>query len=158
MSWLVVQTQPGINYHDYPQNCWRRELPLALRHFSQQNIEWYNPRYRRRVRAGYRRSQLFPSYVFVRGQWSVVSNTIGVREVLGEVPNNVVDDIKARHDPGGYVQLNVSKFRIGQQVVMKGNITALFDGQRDRDRVYVLMKILGSQRRVECDEAILVAA
>ena len=107
---------------------------------------------------------LFPCYLFVEmdveaTQWQAIRSTIGVSHFicLGDlpapVPEGIVEAIIAREDEEGHVGLSSGNlFNKGQEVeIMNGpmaEISAIFDCIDDKDRVFVLMDLLGRQVRV----------
>jgi hypothetical protein len=97
-----------------------------------------------RARAGF--APLFPRYLFVgheRGRdTSVLRSTLGVQYVvsLGEkpvrVPQSVIDEVRARMDARGVVQLDA-----------RATAPRLFD-RRERERVRTLVKLAQAGFRV----------
>lgn len=157
-GWNVVQT--------YPQ-----ALGLAVTNFKRQGFDYYSPRCRDRVSRGgrirWQVGQLFTNYVFVRGhnRWRSLLSTFGVCRLLmseserpAVVPESFVADLMCRTNEEGLVVLAKSKFSVGQTLELRCGGTSslvLFDGQKSRDRVFVLMNMLGSLRRTEVDESSL---
>jgi transcriptional antiterminator RfaH len=111
---------------------------------------------------------LFPGYCFVliaeRGWWTA-RGTIGVRSIVGahigepaRVPDSVISGLRAR-EKNGLIQLPQKPgLRRGDQVrIVTGPFTghlAIFAGMKPRERVEVLLTLLGSLQRVElarCD-------
>lgn len=70
-------------------------------------------------------------------------------------------DIRAREDKNGFVVLSQSKFKRGSSVQIKSGPFAyqvgVFDGMSSHERVYILLSMLGTQRRIEILEDNLVA-
>jgi transcriptional antiterminator RfaH len=162
--WYVVQTQ--INAE-----------AKAARNLVRQGFEIYLPRYLKR-RSHARKIEkvaapLFPRYMFVRmdiatQRWRSVQSTYGVSHLVlngsdpAPVAGQVIDALKAREDASGYVTLDQRpKFAIGDKVRVLAGVFAenlgLFDGMADRDRVAILLELLGRKVRVSL-EADLVAA
>ena len=162
--WYVVQTQ--INAE-----------AKAARNLVRQGFEIYLPRYLKR-RSHARRIEkvaapLFPRYMFVQidvgtQRWRSVQSTYGVSHLVlngsdpAPVAGQVIDALRAREDTGGYVTLDQRpKFAIGDKVRVLAGVFAenlgLFDGMADRDRVAILLELLGRKVRVSL-EADLVAA
>ena len=162
--WYVVQTQ--INAE-----------AKAARNLVRQGFEIYLPRYLKR-RSHARKIEkvaapLFPRYMFVRmdiatQRWRSVQSTYGVSHLVlngsdpAPVAGQVICALKAREDPSGYVTLDqCPKFAIGDKVRVLAGVFAenlgLFDGMADRDRVAILLELLGRKVRVSL-EADLVAA
>src|SRR3954454_12970725 len=163
-AWYVIQTQVNAEAR-------------AVRNLERQGFEIYLPRYLKR-RSHARRIEkvaapLFPRYMFVRmdiatQRWRSVQSTYGVSHLVlngsdpAPVAVQVIDALKAREDTSGYVTLDQrSKFAIGDKVRVLASVFAenlgLFDGMADRDRVTILMELLGRKVRVSL-EADLVAA
>jgi transcriptional antiterminator RfaH len=162
--WYVVQTQ--INAE-----------AKAARNLVHQGFEIYLPRYLKR-RSHARRIEnvaapLFPRYMFVRidvatQRWRSVQSTYGVSHLVlngsdpAQVAGQVIEALRAREDSSGYVTLDHRpKFAIGEKVRVLAGVFAenlgLFDGMADRDRVAILLELLGRKVRVSL-EANLVAA
>jgi transcriptional antiterminator RfaH len=150
--WAVARLEP------------RREQ-LALRCLGLAGYATYFPRLReRRISHGRRievRPPLFPGYAFIaiELQWHAARWTAGVVGLImggthpARVPDNVIDEIRGR-ERGGLVELPKREtFRAGETVrVVQGPFAgqlALYAGQRPRERVLVLLALLGGQQRVE---------
>jgi len=138
---------------------------LALHCLGLAGFETYLPRLReRRLSHGRRievRPPLFPGYTFfvVEAQWHAARWTVGVIGLImdgirpAKVPDGVISEIRAR-ERGGLVELpRREKFRAGDAVrVTHGPFSGqfgLYQGQRPRERVLVLLALLGGQQRVE---------
>lgn len=156
MPWFVIRNHPG-------------QALRASRHLLRQGFEPYNPMFLDRRRN--QTQQLFVGYMFTRslqGRWRALLSTEGVCNLLmsaperpAELPDHQVEAIRAC-EVGGLVQLSQSKFQPGQKVrstsgPLRG-MEGLYAGQRDRDRVRVLMDILGRRCAVDLQEGNLVAA
>jgi transcriptional antiterminator RfaH len=101
---------------------------------------------------------LFPSYVFVEvlnGWWSARWCPHVVRLILNGmtpavVPDHVIAEIQSR-ERNGLVELP-ARFRPGDRVrILQGPLTnhvGLFQGMKPRERIEVLLAILGSAQRV----------
>jgi transcriptional antiterminator RfaH len=109
---------------------------------------------------------LFPSYAFVliELQWSQARYSPGVVRLVMDgfapaiVPDAVVASLKAR-EVSGLIELlpPPPRFRRGDYVrVRRGpfaNQVGLYAGMKPRDRVAVLLSLLGGSRRVELADA-----
>ncbi|MBR0730377.1 hypothetical protein JQ595_16620 [Bradyrhizobium japonicum] len=155
--WATVQLQP------------QRDR-LALHFLALNGFETYAPRLRdRRISRGrkvIRTPLLFPGYAFilVRLQWSQAMFSPGVSRLVMNgatpaiVPDAVITSLKAR-EIGGLIELPPPppRFRRGDYLQIKRGPLAhrvgLFAGMLPRDRVAVLLRMLGSSRRVELPEA-----
>jgi transcriptional antiterminator RfaH len=113
---------------------------------------------------------LFPGYCFVliaeRGWWTA-RGTIGVRSIVGahigepaRVPDSVISGLRAR-EKNGLIQLPQKPgLRRGDQVrIVHGPFAdhlAIYSGMKSRERVEVLLALLGSVQRVELDRRDIV--
>jgi len=138
---------------------------LALACLRQAGFETYAPRLReRRAKAGrpvVKTPLLFPGYSFVRIelQWHAARWAPGVVRLVmnvgggpAAVPDENIAALKAR-ERGGLIELpKPPRFRPGDKVrVLYGpliGVTGLYAGMRPRERVEVLLAILGGSQRV----------
>ena len=129
----------------------------AARYLKDRGFECWLPI----VRENRRLVPLFPRYLFVLlGDygWSVVDNTIGVIGLLraGDRPSPVPDNEMKRFrrfERDGVVHLPKRGIELGDRMrVLKGTFAGhlgLYDGQMSRDRVFVLLELMGRKTRVE---------
>jgi transcriptional antiterminator RfaH len=132
---------------------------LALHCLSLAGYAVYLPRLRERRRRNGRQviatPPLFPGYAFVAIvlQWHAARWCPGIRgmvmdgDKLAKVPDTVIDDLKKR-ERNGLIELPPPPgLQRGDQVkIVRGAFAgqlALFDGMRPRERVAVLLQILG---------------
>ena len=151
-QWYVVQTHAMAE-------------EKAAFNLKRQGYGVYLPRYLKKRsharRIDWVERPLFPCYLFVKldveaTQWQAIRSTIGVSHFicLGEQPAPVPEGIvEVREDENGLVGLSLGVlFEKGQEVEIKNGpmaeISAIFDCVDDKDRVYVLMDLLGRQVRV----------
>jgi transcriptional antiterminator RfaH len=137
---------------------------LALQCLRQAGFETYAPRLREpRIAHGRKITRtplLFPGYLFVliELQWHTARWSPGVVRLVmngigpAAVPEAVIEDLKGR-ETGGLIDLpRPPKFRPGDRVrVLHGPFTGhvgLYHGMRPRERVEVLLAILGGSQRV----------
>jgi transcriptional antiterminator RfaH len=153
--WHVVQT-------------YSRAEEKAAVHLLRQGYDIYLPRYLKRRRHA-RRSEsvpapLFPRYLFVSfdrqvQRWRPIQSTIGVSRLVcnGEtpasVPEEIIDELRGREDEGGFVRLERrSRFARGDQIRVVDGIfhtrLGLFEDMVDRERVAILLDLLGRKVRV----------
>lgn len=138
--WAIAQTEPQ-----------REHIARVL--LMRAGYETYAPRIKQQGRI----QPLFPTYLFVRiiERWYPVLWTIGVSRMLmaGESPAALREDVVPllrKRERGGLVRLPTPepKFKRGQQVkIIRGALEGqlgLFEGQSGRDRVCVLLGMLGS--------------
>ena len=163
--WYVVQTQ--INSE-----------AKAARNLLRQGFEIYLPRHLKR-RSHARKIEkvaapLFPRYMFVHidiatQRWRSVQSTYGVSHLVlngsdpAPVAGEVIRALKAREDASGYVTLEQRpKFAMGEKVRVLAGVFAdnlgLFDGMADRDRVAILLELLGRKVRVSLEADMVAAA
>lgn len=154
-AWYLVHTQPQVET--------RAELNL-----QRQGFQSYLPKYQR-TRRHARKTEvvtrpLFPRYLFValdlaRDRWRAVQSTFGVSQFVlsGEeparVPCAVIDEIRAREDEGGYLQLGLpagltagSSARIVDGIFADARV--MIERIADARRVAVLLDLLGREVRV----------
>lgn len=162
--WYVVQTQPNAEIK-------------ALIHLGRQGFATFLPRYLKRRRHARRvetvAAPLFPRYLFVtidmsRQRWRSIYSTVGVARLVssGDTPTAVADEViallKQREDPAGFVKLERPRFRVGEKIrVVDGVFTdclGLYEGMSDRDRVTILLDLLGRKVRVSVDAEGVAAA
>jgi len=141
----------------------RREA-LATHCLALAGFTVYLPRLRERRLVRGRRIEvsppLFPGYAFVAIalQWHGARWCAGVRDLImdgaapARVPDGVIAEIRAR-ERGGLVELPKSQlFRTGDRLrVIHGPFAGhvgLYAGMRPRERVEVLLAILGGSQRV----------
>ena len=164
-GWYVVQTQPNAE-------------SKAVAHLERQGFATYLPRYLKRRRHARRvdvvAAPLFPRYLFVEidtaiHRWRSIYSTIGVSQLVctGDVPTpvpgHVVIMLKDREDAAGFIQIDRQpQFRVGDKIrVLEGlfsDCLGLYDGMPDRDRVAVLLDLLGRKVRVLLNAEAVAAA
>ena len=164
-SWHVVQ----VHVHAEAK---------AQMHLARQGFETYLPRYLKRRRHARRTdtvaAPLYPSYLFVTfnpliHRWRSIHSTVGVARLVctGNVPaaidDAIIGGLKSREDAQGFIQLERRpQFAAGDKVrVREGVFTdclGLFEGMGDRERVAILLDLLGRKVRVVLDEEFVVAA
>lgn len=165
VRWYVVQTQ--VN----------GETKAAL-NLLRQGYEIYLPRHLKRRRharkVDFVARPLFPRYLFVAvnivtQRWRSIQSTFGVSHLVtngnepATVPEGIVAALKAREDAAGFVKMDTSpKFASGDKVrVLTGvfmDSAGIFDGMVDRDRVAILLEMLGGKVRVHLDADLVAAA
>jgi transcriptional antiterminator RfaH len=155
-NWYAVYTQP-------------RNETLASEHLERQGFEVFYPRYLKR-RSHARRIEvapapLFPRYLFVsfdigNAGWRAIRSTRGVidlvRNGIDPVPVSeaIIDEIRRRRDEHGFVVLarhiNLKRgSRIRIDTGPFADHEAIFECQRDDERVVALLSLLGRQVVVE---------
>jgi len=154
--WYAVYTQP------------RKEM-LATEHLARQGFEVLLPRYMKR-RSHARRvdlvpAPLFPRYIFAafdldEGGWRVIRSTRGVINLVCNglqpvpVPAAIIEEIQRRQDEQGFVilkrRINLKRgARIRIDVGPFADYEAIFEAQRDNERVVALLSFLGREVVIE---------
>src|SRR4051794_26805332 len=165
IRWYAAQTQPHSERK-------------AVAHLARQGFETYLPQYLKRRRHARRIetvcAPLFPRYIFVgldiaTQRWRSVCSTSGVTRLVcngdrpAAVPHGVVEAIKAREEPDGYLQIDQrARFVPGDEVrIIDGAFAtsfAIVEGASDKERVMILLNLLGRKVRVSVDPDLLTAA
>jgi transcriptional antiterminator RfaH len=165
LRWYVVQTRPHSE-------------TKAAAHLARQGFDTYLPHYLKRRRHARRLetvvAPLFPRYLFVAvdmavQRWRAIQSTIGVSHLVchGDSPaavtDCIIDGLKAREDERGFVRIDRRpQFATGDRIrVLDGVFTAclgLFEGVADRERVAILLDLLGRKVRVTLDADAVTAA
>ncbi len=154
-----------------------RQEEIAKVNLERQGYVTYLPKTRqRRKRMGKPLicvEPLFPRYLFIaldvlRDNWAPIRSTIGVSGLVrfgaepAVVPTDLVDMLRSRDDAEGVQQLPPTDFREGDRVrVGEGPLAGyegLFLARSGRDRVTILLDIVGKQTRVIASSAALERA
>jgi len=164
-QWYVVQTQANAENK-------------AVVHLTRQGFATYLPRYLKRRRHARRvdvvAAPLFPRYLFVEidmavQRWRSIYSTVGVSrlvcngELPASVPDRVVDLLKKREDVSGFIRLDHRpKFKTGDRIrIVEGafyDCLGIYDGMPDRDRVGILLDLLGRKVCLLLDVEAIAAA
>ncbi|GAB4352929.1 MAG: transcription/translation regulatory transformer protein RfaH [Kiloniellaceae bacterium] len=153
--WYVAQTQA-------------RGEERARCNLERQGFRTYLPRYRRTRSHARRRdavlAPLFPGYIFVEldletAPWRSINGTFGVSRLVchGErpapLPEGVVAAIAARENADGVIVLQPRGFRKGEALrIVSGALAdclGFFERMADRDRVVLLLELLGRKVRIQ---------
>lgn len=152
--WYVVQTQPHAEAR-------------AQEHLRRQGFTTYLPKLiksRRHARKTENVSRpLFPRYMFVlidhtHQGWHAIRSTFGVSNLVGgengpvALRDDVIEALRQREDDDGHVRLDAPKFLRGAAVRVLDGVFAsclgMFESMNDKDRVTVLLDLLGRRVRV----------
>jgi transcriptional antiterminator RfaH len=152
--WYVVQTQPHAEER-------------ARGHLERQSYEVWLPLCRKKRRhAG--RSEIvirpfFPRYLFVRvdmahERWRPILSTFGVSRLVGgperpePMPETIVGALKARTEPDGLFSLISPAVSPGDPVRIAdgpfADLEGIFQARTDRERVQVLLGLMGREVKV----------
>lgn len=163
--WYVAQTQV---------HCEAK----ASHNLIRQGFDIYLPRYLKRRRHARKvdtvAAPLFPRYLFVNidmttQRWRSIQSTFGVSRLVmngdepAAVPNGVLGALRAREDEKGFVKLDRRPaFVPGDRVrILAGafmDSLGLFEGLGERERVFILLDLLGRKVRVMLDADLVTAA
>jgi transcriptional antiterminator RfaH len=162
--WYVVQTQPHAEAR-------------AQEHLRRQGFTTYLPRLiksRRHARKTEQVSRpLFPRYMFVlidstQQGWHAIRSTFGVSHLVGgeggpmAVRDGVIEALQQREDADGHFRIDAPKFLRGAVVRVLDGVFAsclgLFESMNDKDRVAVLLDLLGRRVRVVLEAESVAAA
>jgi transcriptional antiterminator RfaH len=163
--WYVVQTQANAEYK-------------AVAHLARQGFTTYLPRYLKRRRHARRidvaAAPLFTRYLFVEFDmdaqcWRSIYSTLGVSRLIcngdwpAPVSGAVIDSLRGRENSAGLIQLDSSpRFTPGDRIrVLEGvfnDCLGIYDGMSDRERVEILLDLLGRKVRVLLHAEAIAAA
>ena len=117
---------------------------------------------------------LFPRYLFVAidlnmQRWRSICSTVGISRLVcnGDdptpVPMGIVEALRSREDAGGFIKLDCRpRFRAGDKVrVLDGAFSScfgLFEGTAERERIAILLDLLGRKVRVVLGADLVAAA
>ena len=146
---------------------------LALHFLRLAGFEVYLPRLREQRIVRGRRVEvtppLFPGFCFVaiELQWHAAHRAPGTNGLVmngggpAHVPDNVIAELRSREHNGLIELAKLRGLRVGSRVKVTAGPFAgqfgLFAGMRPRDRVTVLLTLLGSAQRVELPKAAIEA-
>ena len=151
-QWYAIYTQP-------------RNEERAKEHLARQGFDVFLPRYLKR-RSHARRvtvgpAPLFPRYLFVsfdasQQRWRAIRSTRGVIDMVSNgdtpvpVPEAVINEIESRRDADGFVvvarHLGLKRgSRIRIDAGPFAAYEAIFESQRDADRVVALLSLMGRE-------------
>jgi transcriptional antiterminator RfaH len=160
--------------HSHPNSEWR-----AAEHLGRQGFTCYVPAYLKTRRHARKvdtvKAPFFPRYLFVwidvnTQRWRSIDSTVGVSRLVGRGPMptpvmpGIVETIREREGVDGLISLApaAARFRVGDQVrVVTGAFEAcqgLFEALTDKDRVAILLDLLGRKVRVVLDAGAIEAA
>jgi transcriptional antiterminator RfaH len=175
-STLPPATSPSALWHVVQAHSHAEAKAEA--HLNRQGFATYLPRYLKRRRHARRTetvaAPLYPGYLFVSfdsaiHRWRSIHSTVGVTRLVcnGEAPAaidcSVIEALRIREDDRGFIHLDSRpRFAAGDRVrVAEGvfcDCLGLFEGMSDRERVAILLDLLGRKVRVVLDEGFVVAA
>jgi len=163
--WFAIHTKPGGER-------------LAEGNLLRQGFEAYLPLRTKTLRRSGRgvaiKTPLFPRYIFVRidlndEPWRKINSTFGVAYIVSfggkpaSLPDSVIDEIKSRETEDGVIDLSqLQSLSSGDQVrITDGALidrTGIFQCTADKDRVVLLLNLLGRQATVKVNRTNVIAA
>jgi transcriptional antiterminator RfaH len=150
----------------------------AAGHLARQGFTTYLPRYLKKRRHARRvetvTAPLFPRYLFVEidmavQRWRSIYSTVGVSRLVcnGDQPTPVSDDVigslRSREGTSGLIRLvHRPNFKSGDKVrILEGafyDCLGIYEGMTDRERVGILLDLLGRKVRILLDAEAIAAA
>ena len=146
--------------HWYLVYCKPRQETVARENLARQGYETYLPiMHDARRRQGKRVSviaPMFPRYLFIHlssqtDNWGPIRSTLGVVSIVrfgreaARVPDSLMAALRSREDMQGIQILPIAEFKPGYE--------GIFQAASSRDRVTVLLDILGRDARTTVDTA-----
>ena len=145
-----------------------RSEDKAAFHLRRQDYDVFLPKHLKRRKHARRidwvSAPLFPRYLFVAIDpdtmpWWAIRSTVGVGSLIcfgdspAGVPENIITEIKPRQDENGMAKLHAgSAFKRGDRVkIIDGplnDVEGLFESPTDKERVTLLLNLLGIEVRV----------
>lgn len=162
--WYVVHARP-------------RQEAIAKVNLERQGYDVYLPMARQEVIRSRRLithiSPLFPRYLFIHldecsDNWSPIRSTRGVTTLVrfghapAMAPDALIEMLKAREGPDGFHEIASTVATVGDRVRIEGGPMAGYEGiflaPSGRERVLVLLDIMGKQVRLNVDAALVALA
>ena len=158
-GWYVIKTQS------------KSEAKAEL-HLRRQGFNVYLPRFLKRRRHARKtdwvKAPLFPQYMFVEidldaHRWRAIHSTVGVSHLVcnGEMPaalpHRIVEEFKSLEDDAGLIRPHeIHPLKKGDRVrILTGafcDMIGLFEVVNDKDRITVLLDMLGRKVKVQLPE------
>ncbi len=152
--------------------CKPRQETVARENLTRQGYETYLPVMREvRRRQGRRvtlNAPMFPRYLFIHlnsqtDNWAPIRSTLGVVSIVrfgraaARVPDVLITAMKSREDANGIQVLPIEEYRPGTRVrITQGSFAGyegIFQAATGRDRVAVLLDVLGRNARTTVDSS-----
>ncbi len=164
-GWYVVQTQANAEMK-------------AVSHLQRQGFTTYLPRTLKRRRHARRietlPAPLFPRYLFVAidmatQRWRSIQSTIGVSRLVcngnepASVDHDVIDRLQRQQNENGFIHLEAKpRYAVGEKLRLLDGVFSscygIYEGMADRERVAILLDMLGRKVRVLADIESVAAA
>ena len=163
-KWYVIQTKSG-------------QEDLAAFNLSRLGLEILNPKLKEeKLVWGCLKpiiKPLFAGYIFAKfnavKHFHTIQYTRGVRQILHfgmtlfPVEEEIIQNIQARLNPQGYVEMQKKSLKVGSSVSISEGPLSGFNGifereTSDKKRVIILLDIMGVRAQVEMEKQFLVSA
>lgn len=150
--------------------CKPRQEVTARLNLERQAYRTYLPLMRQARRRNGRKvsviAAMFPRYLFIRlneetDNWGPIRSTLGVVSVVrfgqtpAAVPDALIEFLRKREDADGVQMLPAEQYRVGEKIrITEGGFAGyegIFLARSGRDRVTVLLQILGRATRASVD-------
>ena len=144
----------------------RQEI-TAIKNLKNQKYTTYCPT----VKINNKNVVLFPGYIFIhldknKENWSPIRSTKGVVNFVrfgvhfAQVPDNVIEFIKANQLVNKEKLKNLNKFKPGDKIQITDgvfkNCVAIFQSFKADERVTLLLNILGQQQAINMEQKLLI--
>ena len=172
---VPVQVRPRVPSFNDMKKQWlialykSNEVKKVERNLSNQKFEYYLPKIiTKNINSSPKQEVLFPGYIFVNTSlenYSALKYTIGIKNIIkfGENISCIsYEEIEAMQMAEKRSKINpvVSQIKIGQDVMIaKGSLTGIIAkvcSLPSKERVSILLSLLGSVRRVTISEKDLI--
>ena len=153
-NWYLIKTKP-------------RQEKTAILNLENQKYTTYCPI----VIINNKQVVLFPNYIFIHldksnEDWSPIRSTKGIVNFVrfglnfAQIPDNVIEFIKANQLINQEKLINLNKFKPGDKIqITEGvfkNCVAIFKSFKSDERVILLMNILGQQQAINIKQESLI--
>jgi len=154
-KWYLIQTKP-------------QQESIAAQNLSNQGFEIFHPK----AIIKNKTVSLFPRYLFIElddkaQNWTPIRSTKGVANFVrfglrfAIVPNKIINMIKIQQQQTIEKLINIYSHQKGDDIEIQSGAfkgqKAVFQNYNSRDRVIVLLKLIGQQQEVELLEKEVVA-
>lgn len=144
-----------------------RQENTAIKNLKNQKYTTYCPI----VKINNKNVVLFPGYIFIhldknKENWSPIRSTKGVVNFVrfgvhfAQVPDNVIEFIKANQQVNKQKLKNLNKFKPGDKIQITDgvfkNCVAIIQSLKSDERVTLLLNILGQQQAINMEQKSLI--
>ncbi|CAC9538308.1 Transcriptional activator RfaH [uncultured Gammaproteobacteria bacterium] len=154
-KWYLIQTKP-------------QQESIAAKNLSNQDFDIFHPK----AIINNKTVSLFPRYLFIQlddknQNWTPIRSTRGVANFVrfglnfAVVPNKIIRLIKIQQQQTIEKLINICSHQKGDDIEIQSGVfkgqTAIFQNYNSRDRVIVLLKLIGQQQEIELLEKEVIA-